>query len=142
MNKETNYEHFKNEIVKVLFVKGSCEFKKEYILKPGECSTLTCSECTAKAKEWLDAPYEEPKPRVEIDWEKVPNDTPVYVSDYNEYPTDEKNLRRYFSAYFKDNEEPFEVWGEGKTSFTTSITTSYKYCSLARKEDIEKYKKE
>jgi hypothetical protein len=139
MNKETNYEHFKNEIVKVLFVKGSCKFKKEHILKSGECGTLACSECEAKTEKWLDAPYEEP--RVEIDWEKVPNDTPVYVSDYNEYPTDE-NLRRYFSAYFKDNEEPFEVWGEGKTSFTTSTTTSYKYCSLAQKEDIEKYKKE
>ena len=140
MNKETNYEHFKNEIVKVLFVKGSCKFKKEHILKSGECGTLACSECEAKTEKWLEALYEEP--RVEIDWEKVPNDTPVYVSDYNEYPTDEKNLRRYFSAYFKDNEEPFEVWEEGKTSFTTSITTSYKYCSLARKEDIEKYKKE
>lgn len=140
MNKETNYEHYKNEIIKGLLASGSCKFKKRYILKSGECPALSCSECEAKTEKWLEALYEEP--RVEIDWEKVPNDTPVYVSDYNEYPTDEKNLRRYFSAYFKDNEEPFEVWGEGKTSFTTSITTSYKYCSLARKEDIEKYKKE
>lgn len=139
MNKETNYEHYQNEIIKGLLASGSCKFKKRYILKSGECPVLSCTECEAKTEKWLDAPYEEPK--VEIDWEKVPVDTPVYLSDYNEYPTDE-NLRRYFSAYFKDNEEPFEVWGEGKTSFTTSTTTSYKYCSLARKEDIEKYKKE
>ena len=140
MNKETNYEHFKNEIVKVLFVKeGSCKFKKEHILKSGECSTLACSECDAKTEKWLDAPYE--KPKVEIDWEKVPVDTPVYVSDFNTHPY-ENSIYRYFSGYFKNNEEPFEVWDEGKASFTTSKTISYKYCSLARKEDIEKYKKE
>lgn len=135
MNKETNYEHYQNEIIKGL----SCKFKKRYILKPGECSVLSCSNCEAKTKKWLDAQYEEPK--VEIDWEKVPVDTPVYVSDYNEYPN-EKSISRYFSGYFKNNEEPFEVWNEGKASFTTSQIISYKYCSLARKEDIEKYKKE
>ena len=139
MNKETNYEHYQNEIVKVLFVKGSCKFKKEHILKSGECGTLACSECEAKTEKWLEALYEEPK--VEIDWEKVPVDTPVYVSDFNTHP-DENSIYRYFSGYFKNNEEPFKVWDEGKASFTTLKTISYKYCSLARKEDIEKYKKE
>lgn len=139
MNKETNYEHYQNEIIKGLLASGSCKFKKRYILKPGECSVLACSECEAKTEKWLEALYEEP--RVEIDWEKVPVDTPVYVSDYNEYPN-EKSIYRYFSGYFKNNQEPFEVWDEGKASFTTSITISYKYCSLARKEDIEKYQKE
>ena len=139
MNKETNYEHFKNEIIKGLLVSGSCKFKKRYILKSGECPALSCSECEAKTEKWLDAPYKEPK--VEIDWEKVPVDTPVYVSDFNIHP-DESSIYRYFSGYFKNNEEPFEVWDEGKASFTTSKTISYKYCSLARKEDIEKYKKE
>ena len=97
-----------------------------------------CSECEIKTKEWLNAPYEEPK--VEIDWEKVPENTPVYISDYNEHPTD-TSLHRHFSAYFKDSVCPFEVWAEGKTSFTTVEVNSYKYCSLARKEDIEKYRK-
>jgi hypothetical protein len=139
MNKETNYAHYKNEIIKGLLVGGSCNFKKRYILKPGDCPALSCSACEAKTEKWLDAPYEEP--RVEIDWEKVPVDTPVYASDFNIHP-DEKSIYRYFSGYFKNNKEPFEVWDEGKASFTTSITISYKYCSLARKEDIEKYKKE
>ncbi|MBR4983960.1 MAG: hypothetical protein IKY94_15545 [Lachnospiraceae bacterium] len=139
MNKETNYEHYKNEIIKGLLVGGSCKFKKRYILKSGECPALSCSECEAKTEKWLDAPYEEPK--VEIDWEKVPVDTPVYVSDFNIHP-DKNSIYRYFYSYFKNNEEPFEVWDEGKASFTTSKTISYKYCSLVRKEDIEKYKKE
>ncbi|MBR6516802.1 MAG: hypothetical protein IKT40_08170 [Bacilli bacterium] len=142
MKKETNYEHYKDEIIKTLLIGGSCRFKKEYILKPEECIPLICpcpcSECEARTKEWLNAPYEEPK--IEIDWEKVPEDTPVYVSDYNEYPTD-TSLCRYFSTYFKNSHAPFEVWAEGKTSFTTAEVSSYKYCSLARKEDIEKYAK-
>ena len=99
MNKETNYEHYQNEIVKVLFVKGSCKFKKEHILKSGECGTLACSECEAKTEKWLDAPYEEP--RVEIDWEKVPVDTPVYVSDYNEYPNEKRHSRSLHSSKLK-----------------------------------------
>lgn len=139
MKKETNYEHYKDEIIKTLIQEGSCGFIKEYILKPGECNNdLSCSECDAKVEKWFNAPYEEPK--VEIDWEKVPENTPVYVSDYNECPTD-TSLCRHFSTYFKNSYAPFEVWAEGKTSFTTAEVNSYRYCSLARKEDIEKYKK-
>ena len=139
MKKETNYEHYKDEIIKTLIQEGSYGFIKEYILKPGECNNdLSCSECDAKVEKWLNAPYEEPK--IEIDWEKVPEDTPVYVSDYNVRPTD-TSLHRHFSAYFKNSYAPFEVWDEGKTSFTTVEANSYKYCSLARKEDIEKYRK-
>ncbi len=142
MKKVTNYEHYKDEIIKNLLIGGSCRFKKEYILKPKDRITLTCpchcSECEVKTKEWLKAPYEESK--IEIDWEKVPEDTPVYVSDYNEHPTD-TSLHRHFSAYFKNSYVPFEVWGEGGTSFTTVEVNSYRYCSLARKEDIEKYRK-
>jgi hypothetical protein len=142
MKKETNYEHYKDEIIKTLLIGGACRFKKEYILKSKECITLTCpcpcSECEVKTKEWLNAPYEEPK--IEIDWEKVPEDTPVYVSDAEKFPN-ENNFLRHFSAYFKGNSHPFEVWAEGKTSFTTSKVLSFRYCSLARKEDIEKYRK-
>jgi hypothetical protein len=142
MKKETNYEHYKDEIVKTLLIGGSCRFKKEYILKSKECITLTCpcpcSECEVKTKEWLNAPYEEPK--IEINWEKVPNDTPVYVSNTNEFP-DENDLLRHFSAYFKGSSHPFEIWTEGKTSFTTSKVCTFKYCSLVQKEDVEKYRK-
>ena len=138
MKKETNYEHYKDEIIKTLFKKDPCGFKKEYILKSENCNDFSCSECEAKIEKWFNAPYEEPE--IEIDWEKVPNDTPVYVSDTEKFPN-KNNFLRHFSAYFKDNDRPFEVWAHGKTSFTTSNVFNFKYCSLARKEDIEKYKK-
>ena len=136
MKKETNYEHYKDEIVNAIIYETKCEFKRRYILKSCDCG---CIACDKKALEWFNAPYEEPK--IEIDWEKVPEDTPVYVSNEITCPTN-MNIPRHFSAYFKDSDRPFEVWAEGKTSFTTSKVFPFKYCSLARKEDIEKYRKE
>ena len=140
MEKETNYEHYKDEIINAMIYGAVCEFKRQYIIKSFDCDyeNDNCAACDKKTKEWFNAPYEGPK--IEIDWEKVPNDTPVYVSDYNEYPTD-TSLRRHFSTYFKNSYAPFEVWDAGKTSFTTTEANSYRYCSLAREEDIEKYRK-
>ena len=140
MKKETNYEHYKDEIINAMIHGLECDFKRLYILKSSDCgyNNEDCTTCDKKALEWFNAPYEEPK--IEIDWEKVPEDTPVYVSDTEEFP-DENNFLRHFSAYFKDNDRPFEVWAHGKTSFTTSNVFTFKYCSLARKEDIEKYRK-
>ena len=60
MKKETNYEHYKDEIIKNLLIGGSCRFKKEYILKPKDRIALicpcSCSECEIKTKEWFNAP--------------------------------------------------------------------------------------
>ena len=138
MKKETNYEHYKDEITNSI-IHGACKFKRQYILlnSGGKCN-IPCSTCDEIVEKWFDAPYEEPK--IEIDWEKVPEDTPVYVSNEITCPTN-MNIPRHFSAYFKDSDRPFEVWAEGKTSFTTSKVFPFKYCSLARKEDIEKYRK-
>ena len=139
MKKETNYEHYKDEIINAMIYGVGCKFKRQYILKSCDCNFgCGCTTCDKKALEWFNAPYEEPK--IEIDWEKVPEDTLVYVSDYNEFPN-KNDFPRYFSEYFKGDSHPFEVWEEGKTSFTTVKVNTYKYCSLARKEDIEKYAK-
>ena len=136
MKKETNYEHYKVEIANSI-IHGACKFKRQYILlnSGGKCN-IPCSVCDEIVEEWFNAPYE---PN-EIDWEKVPENTPVYVSDADVFPN-ENNFPRHFSAYFKGNTHPFEVWAEGKTSFTTSKVLTFKYCSLAREEDIEKYRK-
>ena len=140
MKKETNYEHYKDEIINAMIYGAVCEFKRRYIRKFSDCDyeNDNCATCDKKTKEWFNAPYEEPK--IEIDWEKVPENTPVYVSDADEFPN-ENNFPRHFSAYFEGNSHPFEVWAEGKTSFTTSKVFTFKYCSLARKEDVEKYRK-
>ena len=138
MKKETNYEHYKKEIANSI-IYGACNFKRQYILlnSGGKCN-IPCSVCDEIVEEWFNTPYEESK--VEIDWEKVPEDTPVYVSDTNEFPN-ENNFLRHFSEYYKGDSHPFEVWAEGKTSFTTAKVLTFKYCSLTRKEDIEKYRK-
>ena len=140
MKKETNYEHYKDEIINAMIYGAVCEFKRRYIIKSFNCDyeNDNCATCDKKTKEWFNAPYEGPK--IEIDWEKVPENTPVYVSNSITCPTN-INISRHFSAYFKDSDRPFEVWTEGKTSFTTAGVEVYKYCSLARKEDIEKYRK-
>lgn len=136
MEKETNYEHYKDEIIKTLFTKDSCEFKKEYILKSGECANIICSQCEDKTKEWLDAPYEEPE--LEIDWTKVPVDTPVLVKDN----LNDSLTRRYFAKYFPHSNVPFECFPNGANSWSsTGRPISWPYCELAREEDKIKYSK-
>lgn len=139
MEKETNYEHYKDEIIKTLLSKGSCGFKKEYILKSEECITLKCSECEVKTREWLDAPYEELKPKIEIDWTKVPVDTPVLV---RHNIIDEPLTCRYFAKYFPHSNMPFECFANGATSWSsTGKPICWAYCELAREEDKIKYSK-
>lgn len=138
MEKETNYTHYKDEIIKTLFAKGSCGFKKEYILKPGECVTLECSKCEIRTREWLDAPYEEPKPEIEIDWTKVPVDTPVLVKD----SLNDSLTCRYFAKYFPHSNTPFECFAGGATSWSsTGKPICWPYCELAKEEDKIKYSK-
>lgn len=75
---------------------------------------------------------------VEIDWSKVPEDTPVYV---RQKETDRK-VRRYFSKYYPDYEKPFQCYVDGQTSWTSNDAITYwVHCELAREEDIEKYTK-
>lgn len=75
---------------------------------------------------------------IEIDWLKVPANTPVYV---RQRETDEK-INRYFEKYYPDSEEPFHCYSGGQTSWSSDgLTSSWPYCELAREEDIEKYAK-
>ena len=140
---ETNYEHFKDEIMKMglLTPADACRFKKKNIHKTDSCAGFGCDKCDVMVKKWLDEQYKEPV--IEIDWEKVPVDTPVYVSDYNKTPNS-NDAHRYFKEFRKDLSIMFFCFDNGKTSFSYDpkvSATSWKYCSLARPEDIEKYKK-
>ena len=144
---ETNYEHYKDEIMKIglLTPAEMCRFKKKNIHKTDNCVVLGCDKCDVVVKKWLDEPYEEPV--IEIDWEKVPVDTPVYVSDDCEFP-DENNFHRYFKCFNGEEETRFECfqfgatsWSCGKTYAAANEGWNWRYCSLARPEDIEKYKK-
>ena len=134
--KETNYEHYKDEIIKHCIAKKQCEFIRGTMFKTNDCSKYnTCSECREEAFKWLDELYEEPV--IEIDWSKVPVDTPVLVRDYES----DNYEKRHFNYYEAENTRPFICFADGKSSYTSNGIKSWSHCELAREEDVEKYKK-
>ena len=106
------------------------------------CDKINCSECAFcsssttncldKIKEWCESEYVEP----EVDWSKVPVDTPVLVSEtmrggwYN----------RYFSKYKNDT---VYTYFSGATSWSSAYEGEkpWRYAKLANEEDIIKYAK-
>lgn len=138
---ETNFEHYKDEFLKLFITNynGRCNFIRKYILHSTsiECTNISCSECTTKIEKWLDEVYKEPN--IEIDWTKVPADTPVYVWDN----LDDRKMIKHFASYNPTaNINHFLCYIQGKTSWTTKETTHWKYCELVREEDKIKYAKE
>ena len=81
-----------------------------------------CSITTAK---WLAAKYKEP----EVDWSKVPVDTPVLIS------LDNKNwVRRYFAGVNEEDGNP-RVFINGTTRWSNegdiTVDTYFRYIKLA-----------
>lgn len=76
---------------------------------------------------------------VEIDWSKVPEDTPVYVCQNKA----DGEVRCYFKKYYPNHEKPFLCYSDGQTSWSSHglDTTYWVHCELAREEDIKKYAK-
>lgn len=106
-----------------------CDFMEKVVKIPGFCSG-SCQRCRAMLFEWLGKEYKAPQ----IDWSKVPVDTPVIVREKSGL-----ERKRHFSKYEKYYNEPFFCFNDGKTSFTGNNTTQWDNCRLAREEDIEKY---
>nr|WP_142411409.1 hypothetical protein [Clostridium sp. Marseille-P7770] len=106
--------------------------------KPCSCSDTFCADCdfhcdtcTEELKEWANSEYKE----LEIDWERVPVDTPVLVWDFD----DRAKRRRYYAGR---NGIKFMAFDFGATSWSCDEkTSSWFNCELARKEDIKKYRK-
>ena len=75
---------------------------------------------------------------VEIDWAKVPADTPVYVYQ-NKI---DRKFPRHFVEYCPDCEKPFRCYSGGQSSWTSNgLTGNWVYCELANEEDKIKYAK-
>lgn len=132
----TNYEKHKEKIDKVLhddtYMIAIDTNEKEVVT----CQELNCknclfshhynknTRCEVNRIKWLVAEYTEP----EIDWSKVPVDTPVLVSN-------DKNFwyNRYFAGV--DDEGKPLVFPDGRTSWSNTrcgrMWTSYKYIKLS-----------
>ena len=67
--------------------------------------------CGIAIKEWANSEYKER----EIDWNKVPIDTPIYVWDNCEDKSDKR--KRYFAEYDTNNDKIIAFTG-GQTSWT------------------------
>nr|DAK01909.1 MAG TPA: hypothetical protein [Caudoviricetes sp.] len=134
----TNYEKYKNEINKITRMGRRVAVETD-TNKICTCDELSCGKClfadsvlpscSMEALEWADAEYIEP----EVDWSKVPVDTPILVSDDN---------KRWYRSYFAEyNNEDHQVWTwrGGRTSWSINYDGAYlvsnreawKYAKLA-----------
>ncbi len=141
---ETNYEHYKQDIDR--FINGSVRsfglHKTDYEI--GSCLSLNCgdclfsnvnndddSNCNARTIKWLVSEYKDPAENV--DWSKVPVDTPVLVRETQ----DDEWHNRYF-AYFKDGN--VYTFANGVTSWSdqgSRAVTQWSYTKLANPKDCK-----
>lgn len=108
--------------------------------KPCSCDDTRCADCdfhnnscTEGIKEWANSEYKESV----IDWDRVPVDTPVLVWD-----TDDKHKKKRYYAGLNDGY--YMAFNNGTTSWSSDYvkeTSLWSNCELARKEDIQKYRK-
>lgn len=122
-----NYEKYADEIREFKSDIGTewCElFAKPKVLKPlgRKCEDVSCGLCNAFATLWLLEDYKEPK-EPEVDWSKVPVDTPVLVRGCE----DEEWKKMHFAECILNT---VYVWESGKTSWTTDNTYPWEYVKL------------
>ena len=87
------------------------------------CASIKCSDCDfnttlccpEEIQKWANSEYKEP----EIDWSKVPVDTPIYVWDNN----DNRTYKRHFAGYNQVNNMIF-AFDNGGTSWSSGATTT------------------
>lgn len=131
----TNREKFKEQILNIAC--NGCQLAvDENTMEPIECGThKTCKRCLFNKKttgcrqlrkEWCEADYNEPH----VDWSKVPVDTPILVSEYDDGFAWE---RRHFAKF--QNGQVY-AWAEGRTSWSAkSKCMSWEYVKLAEDGD-------
>ena len=76
---------------------------------------LMYGDCDELLKKWANSEYKER----EIDWSKVPVDTPIYVWDNN----DNRTYKRHFAGYNKVN-NMIIAFDNGGTSWSSGATTT------------------
>lgn len=120
-----NREKFKDELIDVM-INGTDESVERFFNKhiepfyhSGKYHLLTSENVAVLINLWLDEEYKEP----EVDWSKVPVDTPILVSTNEQhwYP-------RYFASYSNETVYAFK---DGTTSWTTCGKNYWPYAKLA-----------
>ena len=117
-----NKEKYAKEILDIV-CSGDDIGKRNGHLYP--CANVKCSDCefnnefnkscNEEFTKWANSEYKEP----EIDWNKVPVDTPVYVWDNN----DNRTYKRHFAGYNQVNNMIF-AFDNGGTSWSSGATTT------------------
>lgn len=134
----TNYEKYKDEIDKIwnegkiIGVTEDCKLTScDKILHCNEC--IFNEGCDLKSQKWLVSEYKDPAE--DVDWSKVPVDTPVLVKHHE---TD-KWMPKYFAGINGNgNVIAFE---DGTTSWSDdgkNFTLSWEYAKLANPDDLKK----
>ena len=87
---ETNYEHYKKEI-DAIWKQGQCVGLRKSTNEVVACNECPCKECefydedtercVNNVQRWLVSEYKDPAE--DVDWSKVPVDTPVLVKQYD-----------------------------------------------------------
>ena len=115
-----NKEKYAKEILDIV-CSGNNLGKQNGRLCP--CANIKCSDCDfnttlccpEEIQKWANSEYKEP----EIDWSKVPIDTPIYVWDNN----DNRTYKRHFAGYNQVNNMIF-AFDNGGTSWSSGATTT------------------
>lgn len=129
----TNREKYAEQILDIACIGELLAIGKN-TMKLVSCADILCEDCYFgmdvdkkcgdACKEWCESEYVEPQ----IDWIKVPVDTPILVRDSQ----DDEWLHRHF-ARFEDG--VVYAWDNGKTSWSLlsldKVDWNWKYAKLA-----------
>lgn len=135
-----NKEKYNNEIMKIIITGQQMAFDvtKNTVTT---CWNTDCDQCLFggdwdcdcdcndefnSRREWLEAEYVEP----EIDWSKVPVNTPILVKDYQ----DQNWYKRYFCKYENNT---IYAWSNGKTSWTTQDVVQWDNAELQEVDSVD-----
>lgn len=129
----TNKEKYAEQILDIA-CSGYCIALDKKTMKPISCNdNIPCedcyfgvdvsSNCRNACKEWCESEYVEPQ----IDWSKVPVDTPILVRDGK----DDEWMHRHFAKFEDDY---VYAWDDGQTSWSSLDTVEWAYAKLAKDE--------
>ena len=133
-----NKEKYAKEILDTACI-GHGIAKQNGHLQP--CGCIVCSKCdfntnlgcSEEMKKWANSEYKEP----EIDWNKVPVDTPIYVWDDN----DNKTYKRHFAGYDKVN-NMIIVFDDKGTSWSSITATKWDNAKIKEGVDCSEWYKD